>query len=121
MLKKHIILTALFLAAALGCMSEVKPVLQPVQLDINARIANHQRWIDQGIASRELSGDSARTIQTELNRIREEYERLQARGTPAPKEVEKLKRMLDENSDRIFREKQQNRKSLPSMRENFPQ
>ncbi len=119
MLKKHIILTALFLAASLGCMSEVKPVLQPAPLDINARIANHQRWIDQGIASRELTGDAVKAIQAELNRIREEYERLQARGTPTPKEVEKIKRMLDENSDMIFREKQKSRKSLPSLRENL--
>lgn len=120
-MKNQIILTTLFLAAALGCMSEVRPVLQPAQLDINARIANHQRWIDQGIASRELTGDAVRAIQTELNRIREEYERLQARGAPTPKEVEKIKRMLDQNSDMIFREKQKNRKSLSSMRENLTQ
>ncbi|MHC1726388.1 MAG: hypothetical protein AB9866_10325 [Syntrophobacteraceae bacterium] len=113
MLKKYSILTLTILLAAVGCMSEVKPVLKPVQLDIPGRIANQRKWIDQAIASRELSSDAAKPILADLDSIKEKHERLKAQGALTVKEVEILKRMLDENSAMIFREKQKTGKPNP--------
>jgi hypothetical protein len=96
-------LLVLVVFCAAGCVSEVKPLLKPVESDIPTRIANQQKWIDQDIALHALTREKAQPIQENLNRIKERYNKLQAQGTISPKDADALNRMLDDNSDRMFR------------------
>ena len=50
--------------------------------------------------------EDALPLQEDLNRIRENYDKLKASEALTPKETANLTRMLDENSDRIFRLRQ---------------
>ncbi len=93
----------LILLLAAGCVTEVKPLLKSVQSDIPTRISNQQKWLDQDIALHAVTREKAQPIQENINRIKERYERLQAQGTISPKDVDSLNRMLDDNSDQMFR------------------
>ena len=93
----------LILLCTAGCVSEVKPLLKPVESDIPTRIANQQKWIDQDIALHALTREKAQPIQENLNRIKERYNQLQAQGTISPKDSDSISHMLDENSDLMFR------------------
>jgi len=74
-------------------------------LDIDQRIANQQRRIDQGIHSGQLTHDEARILQDNLNHIQREEARLKADGSLTNEERERLQRMLDQNSKIIFDKK----------------
>jgi hypothetical protein len=73
--------------------------------DIDQRIANQQRRIDQGIHSGQLTRDEARILQDNLNHIQREEARLKADGSLTNEERERLHRMLDQNSDVIYDKK----------------
>ena len=93
-----------FLIAA--CMSEVKPILKPSQVDIPTRIANQQKWVDQSVAYKEITYEEAKPVQAKLYQIKEKYNRLQSAGGLTAKDSETINRMLDECSDMLFRTKQ---------------
>ena len=95
-----------------ACVSEVKPVLKLVPTDIPARIASQQKQIDQGVAAQDFSPNAARKIQENLDRIKEKYSRLQAEGSLTAKATEALARMLNDNSDGIFRAMETHRNAL---------
>ncbi len=86
-----------------ACISEVKPILKPAELDVPARIANQLKWLDQGIASGEYTREAAKPIQERLYKIREKYNKMQASGALSARDSESLSRMLDETSEMIFR------------------
>jgi hypothetical protein len=92
--------------AASACISEVKPILKPVDKNIPTRIAAQQKQLDLGISAREFKRENAEPAQQTLNRIKEQYERSKAQGALTQPEAETLNRMLDENSDQIYRLKQ---------------
>jgi len=73
--------------------------------DIDQRIANQQRSIDQGIHSGQLTQDEARILQDNLNHIQREEARLKADGSLTNEERERLHRMLDQNNKIIFDKK----------------
>jgi len=73
--------------------------------DIDQRIANQQRSIDQGIHSGQLTRDEARILQDNLNHIEREEARLKADGSLTNEERERLHRMLDQNNKIIFDKK----------------
>ena len=98
-----ILILAWFACAASACISEVKPLLKPADLDLPTRIANQQKQLDLGIATHELTRESIQPFQENLNHIKEEYERMKAQAALTPKETEKLNRLLDQNSNQIFR------------------
>ena len=100
---KTVAFVILVLFSAAACMSEVKPLLKPAESDIPTRIATQQKWLDQNIAAHALTREQAEPIKENLDRIRERYDRLSAQGTISPKDADSLSRMLDENSDRLFR------------------
>ena len=93
----------LILLCTAGCASEVKPLLKPVESDIPTRIANQQKWLNQDVALHALTREKAQPIQENLNRIKERYNGLQAQGSISPKDSDSINRMLDENSDLMFR------------------
>ncbi len=95
-----LLILSIILAA---CISEVKPVLKPAELDIPSRIANQQKSIEQGIAARQLTRDEAKPVQDKLNQIKEKYNRLKNAGTLTAKDSESLNRMLDQSSGMLFR------------------
>ena len=92
-------------------MSEIKPILKPVDVDLQTRISGQQKELDLGIKAREFTRDQAKPIQDSLNRIKEQHDRLKAREALTPKEIKTLSRMLDETSDQIFRLTQKIKKS----------
>jgi hypothetical protein len=86
-----------------ACASKVKPLLKPADVDIQTRIANQQKRIDQGTAAKAFTSEEAQPLKENLKRIKEKYDRLKAVGEPSPKDTETIKQMLDENSDLIFK------------------
>jgi hypothetical protein len=76
---------------------------------IEDRIRDEQKRIDQGIASRKLTRHEADIVQDNLTEIRRRYSRMRRDGSLTAKEIEKLDRMLDENS-RMITQKEHNRK-----------
>ncbi len=105
-----LILLSFFWVAA--CLSEVKPLLKPTQVDIPNRIANQQKWLNQAIASKEISRGEGQPVRHELEKIKEKYNLLQSRGELTVKDSETINRMLDECSDLFFRIRQKRQKGL---------
>ncbi len=102
----------LYFLVAAGCLTEVKPLLKPVELDVPTRIADMQKWLDQAVASKELSHSVMKPIQVKLYQIKEKYNTVQQPGGGLKvKDAETLNRMLDECSNMLFqaREKKQNK------------
>ena len=72
---------------------------------INDRIAEQQKRIDEGIASGQLTRAEADILQDNLNWIKAEETRLKADGKLTPKERARLNKMLDKNSNMIYKKK----------------
>ena len=72
---------------------------------INDRIAEQQKRIDEGIASGQLTRAEADILQDNLNWIKAEETRLKADGKLTPKERARLNKMLDRNSNMIYKKK----------------
>ena len=103
-MRKVILIMSVFLVAA--CISEVKPILKPTEVDIPNRIANQQKWLDQDIASKAVAPrdiKAANSIRDKVKQIKEKYERLQSAGALTAKDSEAINRMLDQTSELIFR------------------
>ncbi len=103
-MRKIILIMSVFLLAA--CISEVKPILKPTEVDIPNRIANQQKWLDQDIASKAVPPrdiKEANSIRDKLKQIKEKYDRLQSAGALTAKDSEAINRMLDQTSELIFR------------------
>jgi hypothetical protein len=73
--------------------------------DIPSRIASQQNRIDQGVASGELTRGEANLLQDNLNYVRDQYARMKADGLLTPREVTRLDRLLDQNSQMILNKK----------------
>ena len=84
------------------------PARQLYDTDVQDRIDGQQRRIDQGIASRELTRHEADIVQDNLNEIRKKYAKMRKDGVLTMQELERLDKMLDENSKMIYR-KEHNR------------
>jgi hypothetical protein len=81
---------------------------RPVQIEapsLHERIENQQTRIDQGIVSGALTRSEANTVQDNLNWIKADYSRMTKDGRLTPGEVERLTRMLDQNSNMIYNKK----------------
>ena len=107
---KASLIFAVFLVTA--CISEIKPVLKPVEVDIPSRIADQQKWLDQNVAAKAITRADAKPIQDKIKQIKEKYDRLQSAGTLTPKDSKEINKMLDESSETIFRLSQQMQKSI---------
>lgn len=81
------------------------PAKRLYDADIEKRIDNQRKRIDQGIASRELTRNEADIVKYNLNEIWKRYSKMRKDDVLTMKEIEKLDRMLDENSKMIYREK----------------
>ena len=73
--------------------------------DIPDRIKNQQSRINAGIASGKLTRAEAEMLQDNLNWIRAEFARMKADGRLTPNEVKRLNQMLDQNSEMIYKKK----------------
>lgn len=81
------------------------PVKRLYDADIEKRIDSQRKRIDQGITSRELTRNEADIVKYNLNEIWKRYSRMRKDDVLTIKEVNKLDRMLDENSKMIDRKK----------------
>ncbi|MFZ3138875.1 MAG: hypothetical protein WA126_15955 [Thermodesulfovibrionales bacterium] len=84
------------------------PAKQLYDADVQERIDRQQRSINQGLASGELNRREADIVHDNLNEIRRRYEKMRKDGVLTIKELERLDKMLDENSKMISR-KEHNR------------
>ncbi len=100
-----------FLLTLAACISKVQPILKPAERDIPTRIADQQKEIDDAITAGHLTRDHAKPLQKDVNRIGEEYAKLQAEGGLSPTKTDALNRKLDDSSDRIFRARQAGKKA----------
>jgi hypothetical protein len=73
--------------------------------DIVARIDNQQHRIDEGTRSGQLTRHEANMLQDNLNYIRNDFSRNSVYDRLTPHEHERLNRLLDQNSEMIYREK----------------
>jgi len=65
---------------------------------IDQRLITQQKRIDDGIKSKQLTQDEAKTLQDNLSYIKQEEARLKAVGKLNAQENERLNKMLDQNS-----------------------
>jgi hypothetical protein len=109
-LKKNgfIVVLSLLIVA---CISEVKPILKPTEVDIPTRIANEQRWVDEAVRSKAITVDDARLVQAKLYEIKEKYNRLELAGRLSVKDTDMMNKMLDECSEMLFRKQEMKRKA----------
>lgn len=84
------------------------PARQLYNSDVQDRIDRQQSRIDKGIASGELTRHEADIVMDNLSYIRKKYDKMARDGVLTLKELEKLDKMLDENSKMIYR-KEHNR------------
>ena len=68
---------------------------------IQQRIANQQKRINEGIKSKALTQDGSKTLLDNLNYVQQEEKRLTAAGKFTEADKERLNKMLDQNSDMI--------------------
>ncbi len=93
-----------------GCLTEVKPILKPAELDVPTRITNMQKWLDEAVTSKELTYNLVRPAQKKLYEIKVKYNMMQQPGGVLKvKDAETLNRMLDECSQILFQAKEQKR------------
>jgi hypothetical protein len=69
------------------------------------KVSKQQQRIDQGMRSGQLTAAEADTLQGNLNHIKNRYYRLVSDGTLTPAERRNLNRLLQQNSDMIYRKK----------------
>jgi len=79
------------------------PARQLYDADVQDRIDSQQRRINQGLSSGKLNRHEADIVQDNLNEIRRRYAKMRKDGVLTIKELEKLDKMLDENSKMISR------------------
>jgi hypothetical protein len=79
------------------------PARQLYNADVQDRIDSQQRRINQGLASGKLNRHEADIVQDNLNDIRRRYAKMRKDGVLTIKELEKLDKILDENSKMISR------------------
>lgn len=72
---------------------------------IQDRIHEQQKRIDEGIRSGQLTRAEADVLQDNLNWIRDTEARLKADGRLTPQERKRLHRLLDDNGDMILKKK----------------
>ena len=72
---------------------------------IPERFARQQSRIDQGIKSKQLTGEEAKVLQDNLNYIKNEEARLKAAGKLSDAEKNRLHILLDQNGDMIENKK----------------
>ena len=68
---------------------------------IQQRIANQQKRIDEGIKSKALTQDGSKTLLDNLNYVQQEEKRLTAAGKFTQADKERLNKILDQNSKMI--------------------
>ena len=68
---------------------------------IQQRIANQQKRIDEGIKSKALTQDGSKTLLDNLNYVQQEEKRLTAAGKFTQADKERLNKLLDQNSKMI--------------------
>jgi hypothetical protein len=79
------------------------PAKQLYETDIQYRIDSQQSKIYQGITSGEFTRHEADILQDNLNDIRKRYTKMRQDSVLTTKELEKLDKMLNENSKMIYR------------------
>ena len=78
------------------------PVKQLYEADIQKRIDRQQNEIYDGITSGKLSKKEVDIVQDKLNDIRGKYLKMNQDGTLTQEELEKIDKLLNENSKMIF-------------------
>ena len=99
-MRKIMLIMSVFLVAA--CISEVKPVLRPAEVDIPNRIADQLKWLDQDLEAKSINTQDAILLKRKIKVIQEKYDRLQSAGALTAKDSAEISKMLDKTSELIF-------------------
>ncbi len=99
-MRKIILIMSVFLFTA--CISEIKPILRPAEVDIPTRIANQQKWLAQDVAAKIIVPQDAAVIKGKLKEIKEKYDRLQSAGVLTARDSDAINKMLDKSSELLF-------------------
>ncbi|MEW6586138.1 MAG: hypothetical protein AB1442_11075, partial [Nitrospirota bacterium] len=79
------------------------PIRRLYDADVEERMDNQHRRIGRGITSGELTRREADILQDNLDEVRRRYSKMRRDNALTIGELEKLDRMLDENSKMIYR------------------
>ena len=99
-MRKLSFVTALFLVFSVFIIGTVA-----FASDIDRRVNEMHKRIDQGIQSGQLTRQEAAQLKQELNNIRRDEARMKADGKLTKYEIDRLNRELDRLSKDIYREK----------------
>lgn len=104
-MKIHTLMAAVALLASGAVFAQTTPVNPTATPRIDARAANQQKRIDQGIASGSLTRTEAQRLEARQVRMREAEARFKSDGVVTSKERATLTHMEDKNSKRIYKAK----------------
>ena len=100
------IIAAALIAALAGALPAVTVMAaEPKAPTIEIRIKDQQAKINHGVKTGKLTKAEAETLEGNLNRIREQEEKLKKDGKLTPAERTRLNQMLNQNAKMIFKEK----------------
>lgn len=80
-------------------------IAQAHRTNVEDRIEEQQRRIDNGILNGNLSRSEADVLMDNLNWIRRRYHQLRSDGMLTHREAQNLQKMLDNNSQMIYKSK----------------
>jgi hypothetical protein len=86
----------------------------PKDTNIEKRIANQQKRIDQALQAKELTPEDAKMLQGNLTKINEEWTRLKSEKKLTQEAREKLDTSLEQNSELINQKKKATAKAAPA-------
>lgn len=85
----------------------------PKPPDIEQRLANQEKRIDQAVQAKELTPDDAKLVQDNVNKIKQDWTRLKTENKLTKEERDKLNARLDQNSELINQKRQATAKAAP--------
>jgi polyhydroxyalkanoate synthesis regulator phasin len=80
---------------------KANPIQAMKDIYYQMRFEQHQKWIEEGIASGELTKDEAKEVRDDLSRIKAKHAQLDKDGKLTPDERERLDDMLSRNTRMI--------------------
>lgn len=104
-MKIHTLMATIALLASGAVFAQTAPVNPTATPRIDARAANQQKRIDQGIASGSLTQTEAQRLEARQVRMKEAEAKFKSDGVVTSKERSTLTHMEDKNSKRIYKAK----------------
>jgi hypothetical protein len=102
-MRKHsVLMLAVLIIASVALLQGVSSA---TKADIRERITDQQERIDRGVRAGSLSRSEADILQGNLDYVRDTFAKAKTDGRLTTREERRLNRMLDQNSEMIYKKK----------------